>query len=307
MLGRLGVPAMAATGGPARRSFSAVALVATLLVSLGGTAVARASPPAPMPVPGTLTLSGVACVSGSACLAVGQSTTHLDVVVPVTNGTPGSAVVGSEHVQLHRIACVNVGSCVAVGGGGEPPGKGIVVPITNGVPGAAQSVSGTGALTDVACDSGGACEASGFNEQFTEGVVVSISEGAPAALHGVPSTSGLFGIVCPAVESCLAVGSQQLGPSVVVPIANGIPQTPEPVNAFAELQLFDIDCSSGTSCTAAGLAFYPLGAGLAAVPVTNGVPGAAQITPNVPTSGEIGSAPSAVACPSQVICIVRSG
>src|SRR5438105_13933798 len=109
MLRRFGAPAMAADGGPARRSFSAMALIATLLVWLGGPAVARASPPAPMPVPGTLTLSGVACASGSACLAVGQSTTHLDVVVPLTNGTPGSAVVGSEHVQLRRIACVSAG------------------------------------------------------------------------------------------------------------------------------------------------------------------------------------------------------
>jgi Bacterial Ig-like domain (group 3) len=293
---------MTAAGGPAR-SFSAVALIATVLLSLGGPAVAGASPPAPMPVPGTLTLSGVACVNGSACVVVGQSTTHLDVVVPVTNGTPGSAVVGSEHVRLRRIACVSAASCVAVGGGGGPPGKGVVVPITNGVPGAAQPVSGTGVLTDVACDSSGACEASGLNEQFTEGVVVSISEGAPVASHGVPSTTGLFGIVCPAVASCLAVGSQQLGPGAVVPIANGIPQTPEPVNAPAELQLLDIDCSSATSCTAAGLAFYPFASGLAAVPVTNGVPGAAQITPNVPTAGEIGSAPIATACPSSQLCL----
>jgi len=280
-----------------------MALIATGLVWLWGPTVAGASPPAPMPVPGTLSLGGVACVSGSACLAVGQSTTHLDAVVPVTNGTPGSAVVGSEHVQLRRIACVSAASCVAVGGGGGPTGKGVVVPITNGIPGAAQPVAGTGVLTDVACDSGGACEASGFNEQFTEGVVVSISEGAPVASHAVPSTSGLFGIACPSVESCLAVGSQQLGPGAVVPIAHGIPQTPEPVNASAELQLLDIDCSSATSCVAAGLAFYPFASGLAAVPVANGVPGAAQITPNVPTSGEIGSAPIAVACPTTTLCV----
>jgi hypothetical protein len=303
MLRRLGALAATAADGPARRSFIAVTPIATVLLWLGGPAVAGASPPAPMPVPGTLTLSGVACVSSSACLAVGLSTTHLDVVVPVTNGTPGSALVGSEHVQLRRIACVSAASCVAVGGGGGPPGKGVVVPITNGVPGAAQPVSGTGTLTDVACDSSGACEASGFNEQFTEGVVVSISEGVPVASHGVPSTSGLFGIACPAVESCLAVGSQQLGPGVIVPIANGIPQTPEPVDAPAELQLLDIDCSSATSCMAAGLAFYPFASGLAAVPVANGLPGAAQITPNVPTSGEIGNAPIAVACPTEMLCV----
>ena len=219
----------------------------------------------------------------------------------INNGEPGSVVVGSEQVSLQRVACTSPSSCVAVGSN-QAQGEGVVVPITNGVPGSAQLVPGTATLSSVACDPSGACVATGSTQPrfaFGEGVVVPISGGAAGAPQLVPSTAALLGVTCPASGSCVSVGYGASG-AAVVPIEAGVPQVAEPV-AGTNL-LTDIDCNAPGTCTAVG--FAPEGE-TAAVPVTNGVPGAAQTTPGVPFGGGgIGLFPNAVACPSAGLCLV---
>lgn len=268
----------------------------------GVTTGASAAGPAPQPVAGTAVLFGVACASRSSCLAVGQNASGEDVLVPITNGVPGSAITGADQVSLSEIACVSTTSCVAVGINAART-KGVVVPITAGVLGAAEPVSGTGALADVACDPSGACMASGLNEHFTEGVVVPLSGGHAGAAQSVPSTANLSGITCPASGSCLSVGTNaEFSAGVVVPIHAGVPQAAEPAAGTSSLS--DIDCRASSVCTAVGSVNF---VDLVVVPVISGVPGTAQSTPEVPLAVEIGLFPFAVACPSTELCLTAGG
>jgi hypothetical protein len=145
--------------------------------------------------------------------------------------------------------------------------------------------------------------ASGQNEHFTEGVVVPISGGHAGVAQSVPSTANLSGITCAASGSCLTVGTNaEFSAGVVVPIHAGVPQAAEP--AVGTSFLSDIDCSTSSVCTAVGVANF---VDLVVVPVINGVPGAAQSTPEVPTAAEIGLFPVAVACPSAELCLTAGG
>jgi hypothetical protein len=75
----------------------ALVLVLATLDLAGGPAVAGASTPSPQAVPGTSLLFGVACPSGSSCLAVGSNASGQDVVVPIKNGKPGAR--SEEHTS----------------------------------------------------------------------------------------------------------------------------------------------------------------------------------------------------------------
>jgi len=288
----------------------ALMLVLASLDLAGGAAMAGAATPSPQAVAGTYFLSGVACPSASSCLAVGQSAAGDDVLVPITDGVAGSAVAGSDQVTLNKIACANASSCVAVGVD-DASFEGVVVPVTGGVLGAAQPVPGTGPLNGVACDPTEACVAVGSTNRQSmtppEGVVVPISGGVAGAPEAVASTTALLGVICPSSGSCVSVGqvfefSGHFRPphGVVVPIEADVPQVAEPV-AEASM-LGGIGCSAPTTCTAVGTSTSQ---GTAAVPVTDGAPGRAQLTPEVSFDGGfsfLGEA-NAVACPSAGLCL----
>lgn len=292
-------------------------LALAVAISAAGTYIAataqtaQASVATPQPVAGTMVLSGVACTSGSSCLAVGQGPAGEDALVPITNGAAGSPTVGADHVTLNRVACTSASSCVAVGNN-EASGEGVLVPISGGALGPAQPVPGTGALNDVACDPSGGCVAVGHTPGppfSSEGVVVPITGGTPGAAQVVTSTQNLQGVSCPASGSCVSVGLafEFFGQGVafhgvVVPIEGGVAQTPTP--AQGTFLLSSVDCTAPETCSAAGFSEF---FGLAAVPVINGKPGTVQSTPDVPTSAEIGIFPSALACPSAQLCLAAGG
>ncbi len=91
-------------------------------------------------IAGTHGLGGVACGSATTCEAVGQNITAqgagVGVVVPITNGVPGTAQTAFGTVTLNDVSCPNAATCVALGGNitAQPGSGGVVVPITDGAP-----------------------------------------------------------------------------------------------------------------------------------------------------------------------------
>jgi hypothetical protein len=86
----------------------------------------------------------------------------------------------------------------------------------------------------------------------------------------------------------------------VVPIEAGVAQVAEPV--AGTFVLGGIGCSAPTTCTAVGRSTSE---GTAAVPVTDGAPGAAQVTPEVSFDSGFSFMleANAVACPSAELCL----
>jgi peptidoglycan/xylan/chitin deacetylase (PgdA/CDA1 family) len=162
------------------------------------------------------------------------------VVVPITNGAPGTAqpAPGTGLTGgLSGVACPTATTCEAVGGG-------VAVPITNGTPGTAQPAPGSA----VACPTATTCEAVGGN------VAVPITNGVPGSARYVPTggmdSFNLYGVACPTATTCEAVGdggwpaSSQQG--VTVPITNG---TPGAVQAMAgSSRLFGVACPTAGMC-----------------------------------------------------------
>jgi peptidoglycan/xylan/chitin deacetylase (PgdA/CDA1 family) len=73
-------------------------------------------------VPGTAWLTGVACQTATTCVAVGKKNSPganalgtQGVLVPIINGTPGSAEVVPGTVELNGVACPSATTCEAAG------------------------------------------------------------------------------------------------------------------------------------------------------------------------------------------------
>jgi hypothetical protein len=143
-------------------------------------------------------LEGVACSSATRCVAVGADNptvgaADVGVVVPITNGIPGTAQVVSGTYWLIDVACPSATRCVAVAENGNASGsglggEGVVTTITNGTPGTAQLVPGALQLAGVASSSATTCYAVGINSNDNEGVVVPITNGTPGSPQQVGST-----------------------------------------------------------------------------------------------------------------------
>ena len=143
-------------------------------------------------VSGTGYLHGVACSSGSACQAVGGTSTSSGsqgAAVSIANGIPGAVHVAPGTVFLYGVACVRSIVCQGVGSrfanpSTAPSDVGTVLTIVNGVPGDDEAVSGTlGRLFSVACLNSTTCLAVGYNA--SQGVVVTI----PLLRRGAPATT----------------------------------------------------------------------------------------------------------------------
>jgi hypothetical protein len=103
----------------------------------------------------------------------GSNSLGQGMVVPITNGSPGTAqAVSGTIYALQGVACPSGTTCEAVGYNSSF--QGAVVPVTNGTPGTAQAVSGTSQLFGVACPSATTCEAVGFH--LGQGVAVTITQ-----------------------------------------------------------------------------------------------------------------------------------
>ena len=84
------------------------------------------------PVSGTTLLAGMACSSASTCVATGQAgSQQTGVVVPITNGSPGSVQSVSGTNELYGAGCASNTTCYAVGTG-NTASDGMLVPVKIG-------------------------------------------------------------------------------------------------------------------------------------------------------------------------------
>jgi hypothetical protein len=207
-------------------SVLAVTLLIASAVVAGATSTASATPrartgTAPVEtvqlVPGTTQLTAVSCNSKGLCLAVGSDANGDAVVVPITDGTPGSPEIFSS-TTLDAINCPNSTTCVAVG---DQPTQlfgcygyavGLVLTFTNGnltnaqdleencPPGATEAVY----LYGVGCRTGSNCLAVGFDLLFG-GMAVPIKKDAPQNELPV-APNGLNNVACRSTGYCIIVG-----------------------------------------------------------------------------------------------------
>jgi hypothetical protein len=250
------------------------------------------------------TLNAVTCPTATSCVAVGQNAAGTEgIVVPISNGIPGSTQLVSGTLDLNGIACPDASDCVAVGRAAVS--EGVVVPITNGTPGNAGAVSGATQLNGVACSTASDCFAVGQEDTSfpPPGVVLPVTNGIPASPQLVSAQNlglNLTGVACSSVTSCVAVGedltTSSSGEGAVVPITSG---TAGGEGLAGGNALNSVACTATGNCIAVGndqpMPLQPVGF---IVPITG--PGMAQDIAGMPTL-------SGIACPGSDNCIAIGG
>ncbi|MGD0314238.1 MAG: hypothetical protein ABSC90_17435 [Acidimicrobiales bacterium] len=264
---------------------------AMLLASCGGTS-SPSSSTAPLSgvsasraVHDVAVLDAVSCATATHCLAVGATSVDgTGVVVPITNGVPGSPVTVDGSKSLDAVSCPTAAFCEAVGAG---DGFGIAVPVSSGSPGQLLRVAGTTALNGVSCPTGPLCEAGG--RSATQGLVVTITSPSDALpVSPVAGTTSVNDIDCVSNSLCQVVASTSNGSynDVVATVASGTPQAfrvvPPGTSTFS-----GIACSSTVTCVAVGNGVHLVNArnipeGVV-VSTVNGTPGKLVGLPATPT------------------------
>ena len=212
--------------------------ISALVALVGGSSTASAatrvvSAPAQV-VTGTSVLAGIACHGHDDCVAVGSYDGE-GVVVPITDGAPGSAELVTGTQALTAVSCPTTTFCVAVGYGPYtlPPGRmgiaGAEVPIYDGVPGGVVTIIGPGQigvidsvyLYGVGCSSANSCLVGG-SDTYMGAVVV------PLTLRGPGNEESVFdgvvnAVACRKTSFCVAVGQDESSKSAgtVVTVSYG--------------------------------------------------------------------------------------
>ena len=237
---------------------------ATSCVAVGGTGIGSVvtidsgTPGTLQTVTGTEDLGAVACANASTCLGLGAEFPDVEVVVPIVNGTAGTAeTLPGPTVELNFVACPSATSCIAVG---ADHSGGVAVPLSpSGTPGTVQPVAGTSDLEGVACLSATSCIAVGAGSSGGAVVVPLSAGGTPGTVEAVTGTHALAGVACTS-SSCVAVGNVCTGATcvtnsdfagqVVLVAADGTPGNPLTVTGTEDLT--GAACTSATSCVAVG-------------------------------------------------------
>ena len=211
-------------------------------------AMIPATPTTSTGAPGAL--SGVACGSAAACVAVGSSDhgpfalawngrTWRVAEVPMPPGrtrTPRPSANSNhrESVILSAVSCYSATGCVAVGSSEyltvDTPNADLFAVQWDGTSWARSPLApgpGDQTLSGIACPGARVCMAVGATLADVEGLqpapLIERWDGAtwaamPVAVPAGPEGSGeLAGISCPSVTSCMAVGVGPQGPSAVMP------------------------------------------------------------------------------------------
>ena len=169
-------------------------------------------------------LSGVACQSGSQCIAVGWSLVcavmcpYNTLAVPVSSGVVGPA--GASYVaSFADVACPSSTLCIAVGDTSPfagAPTSAYVSPVVGSADG--ETIATPSSLAGIACETSTDCI--GVTGQATSaGTVLSI-----LPLHGttpgaaIPAAGNpyLHAVACPSSTSCVAVGTDNAETTGVV-------------------------------------------------------------------------------------------
>ena len=235
-------------------------------------------------VPGASSvLSGVACLSPAACVAVGTSTNDLDmdfVLTEVWNGTSwvirGASVPGGAlSSELNQVSCTSASACIAVGSYiASNHVQDTLVEYWNGtswrVDNSPNPVGAIGSiLASVSCTAAAVCTAVGFTVKPSGGtyVLAEAWDGTRWAIQATPVPVGtasnkwseLSDVSCVTSTSCMAVGDYAL--SDAQPFAglaeswNGktwtVQRVPHPPGS-SRSPLTGVSCTGLRSCTAVG-------------------------------------------------------
>ena len=285
-------------------------------------------------------LSGVSCVSRTACTAVGiyaNRSGHAVTLAEQWNGTswlvqrtpnPADLKVtklnGVTLSELSGLSCLSTTACTAVGVYVNSAGAHVsLVEHWNGTSWTVQRTPNPAGARDselfgVSCVSMTACTAVGYTN--SAGKYVTLVErwnGSSWSVRQTPNPAGatfskLSGVSCASTTACTAVGHYTNRARVEVTLAerwNGsswtVQRTPNPGGVkisenFSEL--FGVSCVSSTACTAVGNYASRGGTGGALVERWNGTSWTVQRTPSA-TAGEL----LGVSCVSMTVCTAVGG
>lgn len=249
-----------------------------LTTTLAAAAIAAATTAAGLPRPASPAasvagqLSGVACSSASACVAVGgRSATSQGpggTLAEKWNGTKWSVVTspnpkGSDGARLYAAACTSAKSCLAVGDYFTTSHE--TLPMAekwNGTNWSLVTVSPPGGATDafleaIACTSAANCWASGGNSNATlierwNGTKWSVVS-SPSPNPGKPNI--LSGMACPSASACWAVGYTFPGSlsGSLTEKWNGSKWSVVTTPSSSSGELIGDGCSSTSACMAVGI------------------------------------------------------
>jgi hypothetical protein len=249
------------------------------------------------PAGGSMSLTGVSCVSARFCMAVGDRS-GTTAGTEVWNGT-GWALRRVPGAPLTSVSCTSARFCMAAGGDGH-------VDTWNGTSWSSSATgSGFTSLTSLFCASPTACEAIGSGPS---GDQAERWNGASWRAQITPTPVGgsalaLRAVSCPRTRYCEAVGSY-FGPSTQLTVAedwNGrtwtVQPTPNPANP-SNISLAGVSCLSPTSCAAVGTNSSILAFTLAEV--WNGKDWSLRSTPSIIFAGQ--NALNGVSCGSGAGC-----
>ncbi len=266
-----------------------------------------------------LHLSGVSCISATACTAVGDYVTASQGQLTLAerwNGakwtveaTPNPS--GTHYVLLNSVSCTSATACTATGYFFNVESQPVtVVERWNGTQWTVQSTPYpvSYGLEDVSCTSATVCTAVGHKFDASN-VQVTLAErwnGAKWTVEATPNPSGtrdlhLSGVSCISATACTAVGDFYNVESELVTVAerwNGTQwtiqttQNPGPAN-----ELYSVSCTSATACTAVGYGSASTREGNLAEQ-WNGTAWTVQTTPN-----PYGSWLNGVSCISAIACM----
>jgi hypothetical protein len=290
-----------------------------------GTSWSVQKPPAPAHAE-YADLTGLSCVSATACVAVGNYRTKaglnstVDTLAETWNGTswaiqPTPNPAGDQVSGLSGVSCTSATACTAVGFAGDFGGPDSLLTLAESWNGTAWSIQPTpnpaspnhATLAGVSCTSPSACIAVGTADGFEP--LAEAWNGTSWSLRKPPAPAGatggaLSGVSCVPGNACIAVGNYQKGSAhaVLAERWNGtawsLQQAAVPAGA-ARSYLNGVSCQSAGACTSVGsyqsgkLTHKPL------AETWNGTSWSMQRAPGpaAPRSGLSG-----VACPSASFC-----
>ena len=196
--------------------------------------------------PAALAFNGVYRFENGSTIEVGnnrdgegvvQSTGHAPIVVPGTT-------------NLLSVSCTTASDCWAVGFGAANSDEAAIVQLVNGHPVAVQADPAFYGLYGIDCSSVTSCVAVGYDTSDIADAVTTITSGVPSAPVEVSGGGEwLNSVSCPTASQCYATGLVNYTASIV-PISDGVPQTP--ISIPTAWYLNGIDCTSVGNCVVTG-------------------------------------------------------
>lgn len=152
-------------------------------------------------------LNSISCPTTTRCYAAGL-VNYNPSIVPITSGTPGTAVTIPDAWYVNGIDCTSASNCVAAGENSDE--QGILGNLVNGKIAPTTVVSGTEYLYGVACGTASSCVATGAGvpaaSGYSAGVIVPVTNRTPRPATTIKNSNG-FGQVIPDGAGYLAVGA----------------------------------------------------------------------------------------------------